>query len=140
MAPLYNRMDESSLGKQITKLRKPVIEKMRRDRINSSIDQLRILLHKEFPQQQHLPSRAEKAEILEMAVTLLRQQIQRVTIVASAADNDFPTLKEGRDFLPLETQINVHATSHECHVSGPSTWQPNNPSQGFSTADLWRPW
>uniref|UniRef100_A0A8C5MIN9 Transcription factor HES-5 n=1 Tax=Leptobrachium leishanense TaxID=445787 RepID=A0A8C5MIN9_9ANUR len=57
------------------KLRKPVIEKMRRDRINSSIEQLRMLLEEEF-QKQQLPSKPEKADILEMTVTFLQQHLQ----------------------------------------------------------------
>lgn len=48
---------------------------MRRDRINSSIEQLRLLLEKEF--QRHQPnSKLEKADILEMTVQYLRQQSQ----------------------------------------------------------------
>lgn len=56
-------------------LRKPVVEKMRRDRINSSIEQLKLLLEKEF--QRHQPnSKLEKADILEMTVSYLKQQSQ----------------------------------------------------------------
>ncbi|KAK6477602.1 mRNAion factor HES-5-like [Huso huso] len=54
------------------KLRKPVVEKMRRDRINSSIEQLKTLLGKEFVKQQP-DSKLEKADILEMTVCYLRQ-------------------------------------------------------------------
>lgn len=54
-------------------LRKPVVEKMRRDRINSSIEQLKVLLEKEF--QRHQPnSKLEKADILEVTVNYLKQQ------------------------------------------------------------------
>ncbi|XP_063292154.1 transcription factor HES-5-like [Pelobates fuscus] len=65
------------------KLRKPVIEKMRRDRINSSIEQLRMLLEKEFDKQ-HLPSKPEKADILEMTVTLLHQHLAGKTAPSSS--------------------------------------------------------
>ncbi|XP_063292224.1 transcription factor HES-5-like [Pelobates fuscus] len=65
------------------KLRKPVIEKMRRDRINSSIEQLRMLLEKEF-HKQHLPSKPEKADILEMTVTLLHQHLAGKTAPSSS--------------------------------------------------------
>lgn len=45
---------------------------MRRDRINSSIEQLKVLLEKEFHKQQ--PNvKLEKADILEMAVAYLKQ-------------------------------------------------------------------
>ncbi|KAG8002801.1 Transcription factor HES-5 [Nibea albiflora] len=53
------------------KLRKPVVEKMRRDRINSCIEQLKIILEKEFHKQEP-NSKLEKADILEM--TSLQQQ------------------------------------------------------------------
>ncbi|XP_036415526.1 transcription factor HES-5-like [Colossoma macropomum] len=55
------------------KLRKPVVEKMRRDRINSSIEQLKTLLAPEFLNQQS-DSKLEKADILEMTVSFLRRQ------------------------------------------------------------------
>ncbi|XP_036415440.1 transcription factor HES-5-like [Colossoma macropomum] len=58
------------------KLRKPVVEKMRRDRINSSIEQLKTLLAPEFLNQQP-DSKLEKADILEMTVSFLRQQQQQ---------------------------------------------------------------
>uniref|UniRef100_W5MBA4 Hairy and enhancer of split-related 15, tandem duplicate 2 n=1 Tax=Lepisosteus oculatus TaxID=7918 RepID=W5MBA4_LEPOC len=50
------------------KLRKPIVEKMRRDRINSSIEQLRQLLD------QQPDSKLEKADILEMTVRFLKEQ------------------------------------------------------------------
>ncbi|KAL6482878.1 hypothetical protein MHYP_G00077500 [Metynnis hypsauchen] len=55
------------------KLRKPVVEKMRRERINSSIEKLKSLLGREFLKQQP-DSRQEKADILEMTVHFLMQQ------------------------------------------------------------------
>ncbi|XP_043978021.1 transcription factor HES-5-like [Gambusia affinis] len=54
------------------KLRKPVVEKLRRERINSSIEQLKSLLAPEFLKQQP-ESKLEKADILEMTVCFLRQ-------------------------------------------------------------------
>ncbi|KAK3536245.1 hypothetical protein QTP86_000150 [Hemibagrus guttatus] len=57
-------------------LRKPMVEKMRRDRINSSIEQLKSLLAPEFLNQQP-DSKLEKADILEMTVSFLRQQQQQ---------------------------------------------------------------
>ncbi|XP_058229776.1 transcription factor HES-5-like [Hemibagrus wyckioides] len=58
------------------KLRKPMVEKMRRDRINSSIEQLKSLLAPEFLNQQP-DSKLEKADILEMTVSFLRQKQQQ---------------------------------------------------------------
>ncbi|RXN12230.1 transcription factor HES-5-like protein [Labeo rohita] len=53
------------------KLRKPMVEKMRRDRINSSIEQLKCLLAPEFLKQQP-DSKLEKADILEMTLNFLQ--------------------------------------------------------------------
>ncbi|KAF5899191.1 transcription factor HES-5-like [Clarias magur] len=55
------------------KMRKPMVEKMRRDRINSSIEQLKSLLAPEFLNQQP-DSKLEKADILEITVSFLRQK------------------------------------------------------------------
>ncbi|XP_075696850.1 transcription factor HES-2-like isoform X1 [Rhinoderma darwinii] len=74
MAPCNMRTLDHQAAGGIRKLRKPVIEKMRRDRINSSIEQLHILLEKEF-QRHQLPSKPEKADILEMTVTFLRRHM-----------------------------------------------------------------
>lgn len=52
-----------------------MVEKMRRDRINSSIEQLKVLLEKEFQKNQP-NSKLEKADILEVAVSYLKQQRQ----------------------------------------------------------------
>ncbi|XP_053545849.1 transcription factor HES-5-like [Bombina bombina] len=57
-----------------TKTRKPMVEKLRRDRINSSINQLRNLLEREFQLLQP-DSKPEKADILEITVQFLKQQI-----------------------------------------------------------------
>jgi len=70
------------------KLRKPLVEKLRRDRINTSIEQLKSLLGPEFLRQ-HPDSKQEKADILEMAVYFLRHwQQQRAVIPALTATND----------------------------------------------------
>ncbi|XP_054640851.1 transcription factor HES-5-like [Dunckerocampus dactyliophorus] len=54
------------------KLRKPLVEKLRRERINSSIEQLKSLLPPEFLTLQP-DSKLEKADVLEMTVCFLRQ-------------------------------------------------------------------
>ncbi|XP_029907382.1 transcription factor HES-5-like [Myripristis murdjan] len=62
-------------GKENNKLRKPAVEKKRRDRINSSIQQLKCLLEKEL--QAHQPSsKLEKADILETAVSYLKENMR----------------------------------------------------------------
>ncbi|XP_060897848.1 transcription factor HES-5-like [Labrus mixtus] len=67
------------------KLRKPQVEKLRRERINSSIEQLKSLLGPEFLKQEP-DSKLEKADILEMTVCVLRR-LQQHQIVNSAAVN-----------------------------------------------------
>ncbi|XP_077106492.1 transcription factor HES-5-like [Ranitomeya variabilis] len=68
---------ETLTTKVKNRMRKPVVEKMRRDRINSSINQLRKLLEQEFQLLQP-DSKPEKADVLEIAVQFLKQQ-QRCT-------------------------------------------------------------
>uniref|UniRef100_A0A672G0I2 BHLH domain-containing protein n=1 Tax=Salarias fasciatus TaxID=181472 RepID=A0A672G0I2_SALFA len=64
---------------------KPAVEKKRRDRINSCIKQLKVLLQEDV-HTQRLSSKLEKAEILEMTVSLLRQQLQdNAALTASAS-------------------------------------------------------
>ncbi|CAB1353456.1 unnamed protein product [Coregonus sp. 'balchen'] len=65
------------------KLRKPVVEKLRRDRINNSIEQLKSLLDPEILNQQP-DSKLEKADILEMTICLMRQQQQNQPVSASS--------------------------------------------------------
>ncbi|KAL2090458.1 hypothetical protein ACEWY4_012721 [Coilia grayii] len=61
------------------KIRKPIVEKLRRDRINNSIEELKALLGPQLLNQQP-DSKLEKADILEMTVCLLRQQLQLQTL------------------------------------------------------------
>ncbi|XP_064253288.1 transcription factor HES-5-like [Passer domesticus] len=127
MAPsnaLMLHMEEKLLPKEKNKLRKPVVEKMRRDRINSSIEQLKLLLEKEF--QRHQPnSKLEKADILEVAVSYLKQQSQlqdqksecRAAFIHKNPEQDFNSgylrcLKEAMHFLSYyepkkETQVQL---------------------------------
>ena len=67
-------------------LRKPLVEKLRRERINSSIEQLKSLLGPEFLKQQP-DSKLEKADILEMTVCLLRRLQQQHQAVNPAGVN-----------------------------------------------------
>ncbi|XP_051528489.1 transcription factor HES-5-like [Myxocyprinus asiaticus] len=70
MTPTIISKEHLSLN---NKSRKPIVEKMRRERINSSIEQLKCLLAPEFLNQQS-DSKLEKADILEMTVSFLRHQ------------------------------------------------------------------
>uniref|UniRef100_A0A3Q3BDP9 Transcription factor HES-5 n=1 Tax=Kryptolebias marmoratus TaxID=37003 RepID=A0A3Q3BDP9_KRYMA len=76
---------------QTSHLRKPLVEKLRRERINSSIEQLKSLLGPEFLKQQP-DSKLEKADILEMTVcflTRLQQQQQHPAVDSAAVDQGY---------------------------------------------------
>ncbi|MCJ8744567.1 hypothetical protein PDJAM_G00120110 [Pangasius djambal] len=68
----------------INKLRKLTVEKMRRDRINSSIEQLKSLLAPEFLYKEP-DSKLEKADILEMTISFLRRQQHQQPAVSSSS-------------------------------------------------------
>ncbi|XP_047438922.1 transcription factor HES-5-like isoform X2 [Mugil cephalus] len=70
------------------KLRKPLVEKLRRERINSSIEQLKSLLGPEFLKQQP-DSKLEKADILEMTVYFLRRLQQQQHQVVDSVDQGY---------------------------------------------------
>ncbi|XP_046881572.1 hairy and enhancer of split-related 15, tandem duplicate 1 [Hypomesus transpacificus] len=82
MAPTCTRDSDTSMlsTKDKHKLRKPAVEKMRRDRINICIEQLKTLLEKEFHKQDP-NAKLEKADILEMTVVFLKQQLQSRSMV-----------------------------------------------------------
>ncbi|XP_053307577.1 transcription factor HES-5-like [Spea bombifrons] len=145
---------------EIRKLRKPVIEKMRRDRINSSIEQLRTLLEKEFHKHQ-LPSKPEKADILEMTVTFLQQQLagKYVSKPSQAhAEGYRKSVQDSVNYLSgydqrhqnkLMKHFNTHQTasqelSHATMYSTPSTVESiqTDPGQSLhnNRKSLWRPW
>ncbi|TDH13715.1 hypothetical protein EPR50_G00033050 [Perca flavescens] len=66
------------------RLRKPAVEKLRRDRINSCIEQLKVMLEKEFHKQDP-NAKLEKADVLEMTVAFLKQQLQPPSLANHAA-------------------------------------------------------
>ncbi|KAH1175572.1 hypothetical protein KIL84_022097 [Mauremys mutica] len=142
-----------------TRLRKPVVEKMRRDRINSSIEQLKLLLEKEF--QRHQPnSKLEKADILEMTVSYLKQQSQlQIKTAGSIHKNSQFDFKEGYSrclqeafhFLSLhkvqtETQSKLLSHFQKSQLAAPevicSPSSQNTPKQAAlkNVNALWRPW
>ncbi|XP_030276853.1 protein hairy-like [Sparus aurata] len=111
------------------KLRKPLVEKLRRERINSSIEHLKSLLGPDFLKQQP-DSKLEKADILEMTVCVLRRLQQQhhqqrrllnhVNKLQSSSDNN---LTEA-DFSPLSSTVQTSITKDK---------SPDNSA-------LWRPW
>ncbi|XP_059185790.1 transcription factor HES-5-like [Centropristis striata] len=110
------------------KLRKPLVEKLRRERINSSIEQLKSLLGPEFLKQQP-DSKLEKADILEMTVCVLRRlqqqnQQQRRLLnhfnkLQSSSDNN---LREA-DFSPLSSTVQTSITTDKSPVNS-APWRP----------------
>ncbi|XP_075376998.1 transcription factor HES-5-like [Mycteria americana] len=170
MAPsntLMIHMEEKLLLKEKNKLRKPVVEKMRRDRINSSIEQLKMLLEKEF--QRHQPnSKLEKADILEVAVSYLKQQsqLQDQTLIHKNLEQDFNSgylrcLKEAMHFLSYyepkkETQVQLIKHFCKAQMGADVTYSPalrsppvspclfarKQPAQKTVAAasTIWRPW
>uniref|UniRef100_A0A3P8WZL4 Transcription factor HES-5 n=2 Tax=Cynoglossus semilaevis TaxID=244447 RepID=A0A3P8WZL4_CYNSE len=149
------------------KLRKPMVEKLRRDRINTSIEQLKALLGPEFLKQQP-DSKQEKADILEMAVSYLKKwqqqkQQQRVSFtpgMKSPSDGYTHCVQEALTFLShceVQTQAHRRLISHfqglqasgSSSSSSSSSSPPGSPlhhlsssTKGMSPAGcgLWRPW
>ncbi|KAM4582954.1 transcription factor HES-5-like [Fundulus diaphanus] len=147
------------------KLRKPLVERLRRERINSSIEQLKSLLGVEFLKQQP-DSKLEKADILEMTVCFLSrlqqqqpQQQQHPDVVTGAADQGYSRcVREMAHFLSkdqLETKsqrilldhFNKQQTSSDKNLKEAdfsslnaavqrSVNKENNPINSA----LWRPW
>ncbi|XP_075880491.1 transcription factor HES-4-like [Nelusetta ayraudi] len=111
------------------KLRKPLVEKLRRERINCSIEQLKSLLGPEFLQQQP-DSKLEKADILEMTVCVLRrlqqQQQQHNTRVMKSLEK-------------LQSSSDHHLTQAEFSPLS-STVQSSGIKDKSVSSDPWRPW
>ncbi|XP_029358784.1 transcription factor HES-5-like [Echeneis naucrates] len=130
------------------KLRKPVVEKMRRDRINSCIEQLKVLLEKEFHKQDP-NAKLEKADVLEMTVVFLKQQLRPQSSGARTAHSDgyshcwketlhFLSQNSLKEVTPLQLQ-HLHAgltptLSSHSHVQAAGKQLPG-PDRA-----MWRPW
>nr|XP_033778313.1 transcription factor HES-5-like [Geotrypetes seraphini] len=143
-------------------LRKPAVEKLRRDRINDSIKTLRTLLEKEV--QTHQPSsKLEKADVLEMTVSYLREQ-RGIQHHASAFDPKSPPqdyskgydwcLQQTLRFLAVSKQGKVTSTKLLKHLSRsqgprqilhdfaghpPHQITTEHPGEN-SSRSFWRPW
>ncbi|XP_063767848.1 transcription factor HES-5-like [Eleginops maclovinus] len=110
------------------KLRKPLVEKVRRERINSSIEQIKSLLGAEFVQQQP-DSKLEKADILEMTVCVLRRLQQHnekqrrllnhVNKMQSSSDKN---LREA-DFSLLSSTVQTSISKEKSPVYS-APWRP----------------
>ncbi|XP_029946854.1 transcription factor HES-5-like [Salarias fasciatus] len=125
-AAITNSQDLLSLNH---KIRKPLVEKLRRERINSSIEQLKSLLGPDFLKQQP-DSKLEKADILEMTVCFLTQ-LQQQNQQHRKLINHFNKLQSSSDlnlreadFSPLSSTVQTSSTKDKSPAS----------------SALWRPW
>ncbi|KAM9361729.1 transcription factor HES-5-like [Symphorus nematophorus] len=130
------------------KLRKPLVEKLRRERINSSIEQLKSLLGPEFLKQQP-DSKLEKADILEMTVCVLRRLQQQNQQHPTVDQGYSRCVQEVEHFLSrdqLKTQSQRHLLNHfnkrEADFSPLSSTVQTSVTKDKSPVNsaLWRPW
>ncbi|KAM4563769.1 hairy-related 12 [Odontesthes bonariensis] len=159
MAPCsnsYSSMHNMRISeKDNIKLRKPVVEKMRRDRINSCIEQLKIILEKEFHKQEP-NSKLEKADILEMTVSFLRQQLQSGLCHSSHNQGYSPCWRDSLhvpsagsntevSVAPLQGLLQQNQTLHQTQRASScssvcSTLRPTKLLDSSSRSPVWRPW
>ncbi|XP_055022145.1 transcription factor HES-5-like [Boleophthalmus pectinirostris] len=149
------------------KLRKPMVEKLRRDRINSSIEQLKSLLGPEFLRQQP-DSKQEKADVLEMTVAYLQAWQQQAAPklaptgdpkvapkpspvpVRTSGEGYTRCVQEAVSFLShceLQTQAHRRLLGHfQGQAPGKPPVTPTCPMQKdhckvqIQSNGLWRPW
>ncbi|XP_016524433.1 transcription factor HES-5-like [Poecilia formosa] len=122
-AAMTNSQEQLTLNH---KLRKPLVEKLRRERINSSIEQLKSLLGPEFLKQQP-ESKLEKADILEMTVcflTKLQQQNQQQRRQLNCLKSTMACLDDNLNKAEISLSSTVQSTTDE---------DPDCKA-------LWRPW
>uniref|UniRef100_A0A8C7KFM7 BHLH domain-containing protein n=1 Tax=Oncorhynchus kisutch TaxID=8019 RepID=A0A8C7KFM7_ONCKI len=105
------------------KLRKPGVEKLRRDRINNSIEQLKSLLVPEILNQQP-DSKLDKADILEMTVSPLKTQSQRRLL--SHSQSLQPSSDKNRSEIdsPQLSSPAQHSISKEKSPVNIAPWRP----------------
>ncbi|XP_067444664.1 transcription factor HES-5-like [Thunnus thynnus] len=113
------------------KLRKPLVEKLRRERINNSIEQLKSLLGPEFLKQQP-DSKLEKADILEMTVCFLTQ-LQQQNQQQGRLLNHFNKLQSSSDKNLREADFSPLSSTVQTQTSITKEKSPVNSA-------LWRPW
>ncbi|XP_028262544.1 transcription factor HES-5-like [Parambassis ranga] len=143
------------------KLRKPLVEKLRRERINSSIEQLKSLLGPEFLKQQP-DSKMEKADILEMTVCFLRQlkkQQQHQAVDSAAANQGYSRCaqqvvhflskeqEKTKSHRGLLTHVNKLQSSSDKNMTEADFSPMSSTIQTSITKDkspvkstVWRPW
>ncbi|XP_068607332.1 transcription factor HES-5-like [Brachionichthys hirsutus] len=145
---------QQRISKRDIRLRKPVVEKMRRDRINSCIKQLKIILEKEFHQQEP-NSKLEKADILEMTVSFLRQQLQPGLCHSDSSRDYSPCWRDSVHFLSAGSNAEIpvtplQGTQQQEQEKKPQSSSSSSPvcstlkatalQDSSSGGPVWRPW
>ncbi|XP_055039327.2 hairy-related 2 [Misgurnus anguillicaudatus] len=152
MAPTVYKPE---IGTKKTNLRKPAVEKLRRDRINKCIEQLKALLKTEIKANQPC-CKLEKADVLEMAVIYLKKSTQHDpdAHAQSYADGFSRCLQETARFLSVHNQLQITKpalTEHFDRTQQPKTSAkvvcasaPKDSchviSKRAGAQALWRPW
>ncbi|XP_072304592.1 hairy-related 12 isoform X1 [Eucyclogobius newberryi] len=150
MAPYssFSTFHQTRTERDHIKLRKPVVEKMRRDRINGCIEQLKILLEKEL-HREGCP-KLEKADVLEMTVCFLRQQLgqpHRPQMEVHGAPqmevHSAPLMevhKTPHKEIDGAAQKKVHKLPQTEACLQSSTTSPQPRDTASNSAPVWRPW
>uniref|UniRef100_UPI00398E476E transcription factor HES-5-like n=1 Tax=Pristiophorus japonicus TaxID=55135 RepID=UPI00398E476E len=157
--------EEKFTAKQKSKIMKITIEKRRRDRINSSINQLKTLLGREF-QTEEPNMKLEKADILKMTVNYLKYHNQqlRASCPTGSPERDynegysrclqealrFFSAQEGKNDIQKKLVSRFQRSQQQCPAKGLpySVSLPYSASCQTGTeqtaqpnpAALWRPW
>uniref|UniRef100_A0A4W4FRY4 BHLH domain-containing protein n=1 Tax=Electrophorus electricus TaxID=8005 RepID=A0A4W4FRY4_ELEEL len=130
-------------------LRKPVAEQMLRDCINCCIEQLRSLLTPEFNQQ--FNSKLEKADVLEMTVTVSKircQQNQPVVFISSSPINqgfsrhihDIHFLSKDKNHFQNLQPSDENKMEHNFPQQNCTDKYTISKKENSAKSTLWRPW
>ncbi|GLD68898.1 transcription factor HES-5-like protein [Lates japonicus] len=148
MAPTNTTHSPLSLlsTKDRHKLRKPQVEKMRRDRINGCIEQLKVLLEEEF-RRQDPNAKLEKADVLEMTVVFLKRRLRPTSPDAHGYSRCWEeTLRFlSQDSLKEATLPHLQHL-HPADATGPNLCSSHGHIQAAGKQlhpphrALWRPW
>ncbi|XP_078277324.1 transcription factor HES-5-like isoform X1 [Rhinoraja longicauda] len=157
--------EEKFMAKQKSKIMKITIEKRRRDRINSSINQLKTLLGREF-QTEEPNMKLEKADILKMTVNYLKYHNQQLRASCPTGNPErdynegysrclqealrFFSTHEGKSDIQKKLVTRFQRTQPRCPAKGLlyGVYLPYTASCQTGTeqtpqsnpAALWRPW
>ncbi|XP_077579185.1 transcription factor HES-5-like [Stigmatopora nigra] len=142
MAPTVHPVGFFSKETWPHKLRKPMVEKLRRDRINTCIEELKSLLGPEFLKKQP-DSKQEKADILEMAVCYLKNWQRRRWPSSQGYAHCVHRAVDFLSHLEVQNPTQKRLLGHFEELRGSPAAKSGqdspilNPVKG---AVLWRPW